>query len=163
MTAKDVSMRLKINLRTTQRLCKEIGLVKYKNKYIVTEDDFERLKIAYKKHQIAYEYFSEQIAKANDKTNDKQTNELSQNEDGESELITEYFTPEDYTEFQKRLIEYNILHERIGDLKNEVQYLRKSLDKQAEQMETLLNSFNNTIASIRERNAIEYKKQNETE
>jgi len=156
MTAKDVSMRLKINLRTTQRLCKEIGLAKYNNKYIVTEADFERLKIAYKKHQLAYEYYSEQIAKAND----KQANELSQDDEAENELITEYFTPEDYTEFQKRLIEYTILHERIGDLKNEVQYLRTSLDKQAEQMNVLLNSFNNTIASIRERNAIDYKKQN---
>lgn len=160
MTAKEVSMRLQINLRTTQRLCKEIGLAKYNNKYIVTEADFERLKIAYRKHQLAYEYYSEQLANANDKTNDKQTKELSQEEEEESDLITEYFTPEDYTEFQKRLIEYNILHERIADLKNEVQYLRKSLDKQAEQMETLLNSFNNTIASIRERNAIEYKNQN---
>jgi predicted nucleic acid-binding Zn-ribbon protein len=143
-------------LRTTQRLCKEIGLAKYNNKYIVTEADFERLKIAYKKHQLAYEYYSEQIAKAND----KQANELSQDDEAENELITEYFTPEDYTEFQKRLIEYTILHERIGDLKNEVQYLRTSLDKQAEQMNVLLNSFNNTIASIRERNAIDYKKQN---
>ena len=160
MTAKEVSMRLQINLRTTQRLCKEIGLAKYNNKYIVTEADFESLKIAYKKHQLAYEYYSEQIAKANDKTNDKQANELSQDDEAENELITEYFTPEDYTEFQKRLIEYTILHERIGDLKNEVQYLRTSLDKQAEQMNVLLNSFNNTIASIRERNAIDYKKQN---
>jgi predicted nucleic acid-binding Zn-ribbon protein len=156
MTAKEVSIKLKISLRTTQLICKDLDLPKYRNRYIITENDLEKIKNKRDLLKNELQIFSEYLERNERETKQNETNI-------NTEYRIEQFTEQEYTEFQKRLIEYNILHERIGDLKNEVQYLRKSLDKQAEQMETLLNSFNNTIASIRERNAIEYKKQNETE
>lgn len=158
MNAKDVSLKLKISLRMVQKYCKELNIHKHRNRFVITENDLQRIKDRHHSLKIELEQLAEAIEK---KLFIKETNEseieANESEDVANEYRTEYYTDTEYAEVQKRIIEYNKLNERIADLKNEVQYLRNSLDKQSEQMNVLLNSFNNTIASIRERNAIEYK------
>jgi predicted nucleic acid-binding Zn-ribbon protein len=137
MKANEVSEILNISLRMVQVYCKQLNIQKQRNRYVITKNDLKRIK---------------------DRLNVIQTYESEvTNENETQDYRTEYYTETEYAEVQKRIIEYNLLNENIADLKNEVQYLRNSLDKQHEQMNVLLNSFNNTIASIRERNAIEYK------
>jgi len=137
MNANEVSEILNISLRMVQVYCKQLNIQKQRNRYVITKNDLQRIK---------------------DRLNVIQTYESEvTNENETQDYRTEYYTETEYAEVQKRIIEYNLLNENIADLKNEVQYLRNSLDKQHEQMNVLLNSFNNTIASIRERNAIEYK------
>jgi len=140
MNANEVSEMLNISLRMVQVYCKQLNIQKQRNRYVITQNDLQRIK---------------------DRLNVIQTYESEVT--NENEYRTEYYTETEYAEVQKRIIEYNLLNENIADLKNEVQYLRNSLDKQHEQMNVLLNSFNNTIASIRERNAIDYKKTTENE
>lgn len=158
MNAKDVSLKLKINLRMVQMYCKQLNIPKHKRRYVITDADIPRIKDRHESLKIELQQLAEAIEKKlfeqETNTNEKEANE---SEDVANEYRTEYYTDTEYAEVQKRIIEYNKLNERIADLKNEVQYLRNSLDKQSEQMNVLLNSFNNTIASIRERNAIEYK------
>ena len=143
MNANEVSEILNISLRMVQVYCKQLNIQKQRNRYVITKNDLQRIK---------------------DRLNVIQTYESEvTNENETQDYRTEYYTETEYAEVQKRIIEYNLLNENIADLKNEVQYLRNSLDKQHEQMNVLLNSFNNTIASIRERNAIEYKNTTENE
>jgi predicted nucleic acid-binding Zn-ribbon protein len=143
MNANEVSEILNISLRMVQVYCKQLNIQKQRNRYVITQNDLQRIK---------------------DRLNVIQTYESEvTNENETQDYRTEYYTETEYAEVQKRIIEYNLLNENIADLKNEVQYLRNSLDKQHEQMNVLLNSFNNTIASIRERNAIEYKNTTENE
>lgn len=164
MNAKDVSLKLKISLRMVQKYCKELNIHKHRNRFVITENDLQRIKDRHHSLKIELEQLAEAIEKKLfiQETNESEI-EANNSEDIANEYRTEYYTDTEYAEVQKRIIEYNKLNERIADLKNEVQYLRNSLDKQSEQMNVLLNSFNNTIASIRERNAIEYKNTIDTE
>lgn len=158
MNAKEVSLKLKISLRMVQKYCKELNIHKHRNRFVITENDLQRIKDRHHSLKIELEQLAEAIEKKLfiQETNESEI-EANNSEDIANEYRTEYYTDTEYAEVQKRIIEYNKLNERIADLKNEVQYLRNSLDKQSEQMNILLNSFNNTIASIRERNLIEYK------
>jgi len=164
MNAKDVSLKLKISLRMVQKYCNELNIHKHRNRFVITENDLQRIKDRHHSLKIELQQLAEAIEK---NRTEKETNEseieANESEDVANEYRTEYYTDTEYAEVQKRIIEYNKLNERIADLKNEVQYLRNSLDKQSEQMNVLLNSFNNTIASIRERNAIEYKNTTDTD
>lgn len=125
MNIQQVAKKLEVHPRVLQQLCKRLGVQKVGNQYSISKEDFKRLK---------------RERTDPNKLNDKFVN-----------LITETFTPEEYDKFRTRLIEWNTLQDRIGDLKNEIDYLRKSLDKHNDQMNLIL-------ASIRERNAIDYKK-----
>lgn len=158
MNAKDVSLKLKISLRMVQKYCNELNIHKHRNRFVITENDLQRIKDRHHSLKIELQQLAEAIEKnRTEKEANESEIEANESEDVANEYRTEYYTDTEYAEVQKRIIEYNKLNERIADLKNEVQYLRNSLDKQSEQMNVLLNSFNNTIASIRERNAIEYK------
>jgi len=164
MNAKDVSLKLKISLRMVQKYCNELNIHKHRNRFVITENDLQRIKDRHHSLKIELQLLAEAIEKnRNEKEANESENEANESEDVANEYRTEYYTDTEYAEVQKRIIEYNKLNERIADLKNEVQYLRNSLDKQSEQMNVLLNSFNNTIASIRERNALEWKNTTDTD
>ena len=49
------------------------------------------------------------------------------------------------------------LLERIADYKNEITYLRESLDKRNDQMDSLLRSINDSLKTIQQKNYIEAK------
>lgn len=158
MTVKEVSLKLKISLRTVQNYCQKLDVQKHRNRYVITLTDLQNISALHYSLKTELEQLAEAIEKnRTKKETNASENEANESEDVANEYRTEYYTDTEYAEVQKRIIEYNLLQENIADLKNEVQYLRNSLDKQSEQMNVLLNSFNNTIASIRERNAIEYK------
>lgn len=125
MNIQQVAKKLSIHPRVLQKICKDLNVSKVGNSYNITNDEFKRIR--------------------NERANPTKVNAKFVN------LITETFTPQEYDKFRTRLIEWNTLQDRIGDLKNEIDYLRKSLDKHNDQMNLIL-------ASIRERNAIDYKK-----
>lgn len=125
MTIQDTAKKLNIHPRVLQNICKRLNITKKANRYVITKDDIKRIK--------------------------RERTEPNKLNDDFVNLITETFTVEEYDKFRTRLIEWNTLQDRIGDLKNEIDYLRKSLDKHNDQMNLIL-------ASIRERNAIDYKK-----
>lgn len=124
MTSKDVCKKLKMHPRVLQLICKRLDIPKQGNRYVISKEDFKRIKA--------------------NKTERNETNTNFVN------YITEQFTPAEYEEFRKRLIEYTTLQDRMSDLKNEIEYLRKSLDRQNEQTNLIL-------ATISQRNAIDFK------
>jgi predicted transcriptional regulator len=67
-----------------------------------------------------------------------------------ADTIVEEFTKEDYREFYKRLSEYPVLKERIGDVLNELDYHKRSAESHNTQMEMILNM-------MQQRNYIEAK------
>ena len=87
------------------------------------------------------------------------------------ELITEYFTEEEYQEFHKRLTEYPLLKEKIKDSKthlkdilSQLDYLKKAYDKQLTIHEKLISSIKEKdinhrllLNNITQRNYIEAK------
>lgn len=150
-TIRQASIKLKTSIRQVQRLCKELDVPKINNRYYI---DDQTLEILFKVRNFG-SVNATNLRLFQDKIND--INSVIDEQELQEDLIQEAFTQEEYQEFQKRLIEYSTLQERITDLKNEINYLRNSLDKQSEQMGVMLSTFNETIKSIRERNAIEYK------
>jgi hypothetical protein len=151
-TIRQVSIKLKTSIRQVQRLCKELEVPKINNRYYIDE---QTLEVLFKIRQFG-DIDATTLRQYHDKLNEINSVYIDEQELQE-DLIQEAFTQEEYQEFQKRLIEYSTLQERITDLKNEINYLRSSLDKQSEQMGVMLSTFNDTIKSIRERNAIDYK------
>lgn len=150
-TIRQASIKLKTSIRQVQRLCKELDVPKINNRYYIDE---QTLEVLFKIRQFG-DIDATTLRQYHDKLNE--INSVIDEQELQEDLIQEAFTQEEYQEFQKRLIEYSSLQERITDLKNEINYLRNSLDKQSEQMGVMLSTFNETIKSIRERNAIEYK------
>ena len=68
----------------------------------------------------------------------------------ESDDVVELFTKDEYQEFHKRLSEYPILKDRIGDILNELDYHKRSAESHNKQMEIILNM-------MQQRNYIEAK------
>ena len=50
-----------------------------------------------------------------------------------------------------------MLVDRVEDYKNEIQYLRESLNKRNDQMDKMLESINSSLASIQQQNFIQAK------
>lgn len=66
------------------------------------------------------------------------------------DIIVEGFTPKEYEEFRKRLIEYPLLKNHIKTILNELEYHRRSSDSKDRQLEIILQN-------IQQRNFIEAK------
>mgnify|MGYP001356925522 CR=1 FL=1 len=87
-------------------------------------------------------------------------NDLTENDNG----ITEYFTEDEYTEFQKRLTEYPILKEQIQaskeylkTIENQMEYFKNAYNKQLDMHENLIHSVRNFSDNLKQRNFIEAK------
>lgn len=133
-TTNEISKTLGVSLRTAQRYLESFKEQILNNNFL-EEDIFNVLIERYKKDSQT--------------TTERQENEL----DG----ITEYFTNEEYEEFQKRLTEYPMLkqmlkasEEYISSLRNDVEYHRGIYQKHLDIHEKLIDS-------IKERNFIEAK------
>lgn len=130
-TTSDISATLGVSLRTAQRYIENLIIIE-NGKTFLNEDVFN---LIISRH-----------------TNDKETTDKK-----ELEGITEFFTNEEYKEFQKRLTEYPMLkqmlkasEEYISSLRNDVEYHRAIYQKHLDIHEKL-------IESIKERNFIEAK------
>lgn len=130
-TTSDISATLSVSLRTAQRYLESLTIVE-NGKTFVNEDVFN---LIISRHQS--------------------DNETTEEKDLEG--ITEFFTNEEYEEFQKRLTEYPMLkqmlkasEEYISSLRNDVEYHRTIYQKHLDIHEKL-------IESIKERNFIEAK------
>lgn len=129
---KEIAEQLNVSERTARRYIdayiNEFATIK-ENKYKVSQLVFDAL-IRAKKH-------------------DTDLTELDTNLT-DNELLTEYFTPEEYNLFQKRLTEYPILKEQI-------EYLKEQIEKNRDEHRLQLSIFKSLIASIEQRNYIEAK------
>lgn len=133
-TTKDISRTLSVSERTARRYIEKLVTIDKGTLYI--EEDL-------------YGFIITKYSADNLRTNDGQPTD--------TEGITEFFTPDEYIEFQKRLTEYPLLkqmlnssEEYINSLKNDLEYHRKIYQKHLDIHEKL-------IESIKERNFIEAK------
>lgn len=119
-TISDISATLSVTERTVQRWIETL-VIKEGNKILVPEDVLELLKSR---------HVNDKVATSPD-IEEKQFDRI------------EYFTEEEYQEFHKRLVEYDIL-------KDQLQYHRKSSESHNKQMEMILQM-------MEQRNYIEVK------
>lgn len=119
-TISDISATLSVTERTVQRWIETL-VIKEGNKILVPEDVLELLKSRHVNDKVATSPDIEE------KHFDR----------------VEYFTEEEYQEFHKRLVEYDIL-------KDQLQYHRKSSESHNKQMEMILQM-------MEQRNYIEAK------
>ena len=119
-TISDISATLSVTERTVQRWIETL-VIKEGNKILVPEDVLELLKSR---------HVNDKVATSPD-IEEKQFDRV------------EYFTEEEYQEFHKRLVEYDIL-------KDQLQYHRKSSESYNKQMEMILQM-------MEQRNYIEAK------
>ncbi len=71
-------------------------------------------------------------------------------------VVEEFFTENEYSEFEKRLREYPYLKERIETLLNDLDYHKKASESHQRQMEMILNIFNqrNILEGVNYHNAL---------
>jgi hypothetical protein len=143
-TIDDIETSLKVSKRTAQRYIENI-IIKENKKSTFLEDV---LNLIISRHQ-----------------NDNITT------DDNNDLITEYFTEEEFKEFHKRLVEYPLLKKHIDkseshlkDIKAELEYHKKAYEKQLEIHEKLISSIKEKeinerliLQNINQRNYIEAK------
>lgn len=144
LTVKQAAERLGITPRAVQIRCKDSGIDKKGKTYLIPVTVVERWE-----SETDNEAVTENEAKRNE---GKKTDSID-----DQETITEEFSPEQYEKLQEVIYKYPELLERIQDYKNEIEYLRKSLDKKGEQMDKLIDSINGSIRSIQQQNFLKAK------
>ena len=134
-TTAEASQLLNISIRVVQLELKRLNVKKVKNRYVITDKVIEALK----------------------RTETNKTNETKTNK---SEMISETFSKAQYDKLQEVIEEYPILIERLENYKNQIEYLRGSLDKQSDQMTLLIKTMQSSIKTIEQRNFIEASNNN---
>lgn len=168
-TVSEVADLLDIQPRSVQIRCKTKGLEKIDGQYQIPADTVSFWVRRKEKILTSAERLQEMNVRMKERI-DNADNELDQETE---EMLTEYFTPDEYDEFKKRLTEYplqrqiiNQLTEQLQDYRNQVNYLQKSIDKQREQMDVVLDAIHKqtesikaSLQAIQQQNFIEAKKQ----
>ncbi|MDM1552887.1 MULTISPECIES: hypothetical protein [Empedobacter] len=138
---KDLANELNISERTARRYVDEL----INETQIIREN----------KYKFSYLIFNSIV-------NSKQNidTELTESDNG----VTEYFTDEEYQEFQKRLTEYPILKEQIQNSKeylstieNQMEYFKNAYNRQLDMHENLIQSVKSFSDNLTQRNFIEAK------
>lgn len=129
-TTSDISATLGVSLRTAQRYLKE--LTAFENgKTFINKDVFDL---------IILRHGSDNQTTADD-----------------TEIITDYFTAEDYEEFKKRLIEYPMLKKHIDSLQNELRYHKTQYENLMILHKEFMQLHHASLNNITQRNWIEVK------
>ena len=138
---KDLANELNISERTARRYVDEL----INETQIIREN----------KYKFSYLIFNSIV-------NSKQNidTELTKSDNG----VTEYFTDEEYQEFQKRLTEYPILKQQIQNSKeylstieNQMEYFKNAYNRQLDMHENLIQSVKSFSDNLTQRNFIEAK------
>jgi len=89
---------------------------------------------------------------------------ISEESKEDYDTIEVEFTTEEYDNIQETIKlaavqsdKIEMLVDRVEDYKNEIQYLRESLNKRNDQMDKMLESINSSLASIQQQNFIQAK------
>ncbi len=133
-TTSDISTTLGVSLRTAQRYIENLTIIE-NGKTFLSEDVFN---LIISRH-----------------TNDKEATD-----EKELEGITEFFTNEEYEEFQKRLTEYPLLKQMLSSSEEYISSLRNDLEYHRTIYQKHLDIHEKLIESIKERNFIEAKEKN---
>ena len=107
------------------------------------------------------------VANAQKKTTHSQPKievDISEESKEDYDTIEVEFTTEEYDNIQETIKlaavqsdKIEMLVDRVEDYKNEIQYLRESLNKRNDQMDKMLESINSSLASIQQQNFIQAK------
>jgi len=124
-TIKELSDKLSVSTRTVERYLKSL-YTKENNKIMIPLDVVKLLEVRHKSDTSPTEPRQEEYD------------------------VVEGFTNEEYEEFQKRLIEYPALKEKVDYLLRDIEYHKKSIESHNRQMEILLRN-------MEQRNYIEAK------
>ena len=143
-SVKEASIKSGISLRMIQYYCKRDSISKKGRSYAITENDLIR--------------WSPDVTLT--KVNETETKE-------DEELIEETFTVQQYDQLQEVIADYPLkkkdieyLTEKVEDYRLQIEYLKKSLDKRDDTMQSLLNHLQNTTRNIEQRTYIEAKEKN---
>lgn len=162
-TVKQAAEYLNISERAVQKRCKRDNLMKVNRQFRIDtptilrwKEEIGDIEIVNKKVKELQQDYSERTLP------NEPTNELPNEGD---EILTAEFTPDEYAEAMKRIGEYPQLIERLKDYRSEIEYLRKSLDEKAVQMEkafeTMQKSLENVFAALDNQKRDQYLKYQE--
>lgn len=133
-TSSDIAATLNVSLRTAQRYIENL-IIQENGKSLIDKDIFE---LIISRH-----------------TNDTQT--TSEQQEYNTDGITEFFSNEEYNEFRKRLIEYPTLKQMLKSSEDYIATLKNELDYHRNIYQKHLDIHGKLIESIKERNFIEAK------
>lgn len=129
-TANDIATTLNVNIRTAQRYVENV-FTKENNKVSFDKDVFDLIILRH--------------------GNDNQTTT------DDTEIITDYFTADEYEEFKKRLIEYPMLKKHIDSLQNEIEYHKNQYQSLMVLHKEFMQMHQTSLNNATQRNWIEAK------
>lgn len=129
-TTSDIVTTLNVNVRTAQRYVESL-INKENNKLSFKKDVFD----------LIIERHSNDIIATDENSN----------------LIEEFFTPEDYEEFKKRLTEYPLIIKHIDTLQAQIEYHKQQYSDLMKLHSEFMQMHQITLQNMNQRNFIEAK------
>lgn len=133
-TTKDISRTLSVSERTARRYIEKLVTIDKGTLYI--ENDL-------------YDFIINKYSSDNLRSYDGQLTD--------TECITEFFTPNEYIEFQKRLTEYPVLNRHIESLQIEIEYHKNQYNELMKLHSEFIQMHKIAMGTMVQRNYIEAK------
>ena len=130
-TTKQAAEKLKVSVRTITNYCVTWNVPKIKGKYQINKNHIA--------DWLTY-------------NNEAETTERNGKKETESDTITETFEKVEYDKLLEVVNNHKLLLEKIEDYRNEIKYLRKTLDNKDEQMKYLIDNVAKSIQAIQQGN-----------
>lgn len=137
---------LKISKRSIQRRCERYNILKVGNRYRISE----AIILEWEK-QIELEKQEAELDEARKKVIKEEAENAPSRDKAQAvaeDIILEEFTKEEWAEAMKRISQYPQLIERIQDYRAQVEYLQKSLDSKASEMQEAFKAMQESLQAI---------------
>lgn len=129
-TTSEIAKYFNVTTRTITGYCRTLNVPKLKGVYQINDE----------------------VKKSLETLINTPTEKERKGKEAEIDTITETFNKDEYDKLLEVVNNHKILLERIEDYKNEIQYLRKSLDNKDLQMNVLIENINKSIQAIQQGN-----------
>lgn len=149
------SYKTGLSKRWLQKKCKAINLEKSNGQYKISDSliiEWKRTKSNVTSEKYVYNTNNkENVIKTPKNVSDAKVTYI----DGSADEILVPLSPAEYDKLNQLIHNEKLMAERISDYKNEIQYLRNSLDKSHEQFGILLKKMEQSLSLLAQRNWIE--------
>jgi hypothetical protein len=152
------SYKTGLSKRWLQKKCKAINLEKSNGQYKISDSliiEWKRTKSnVTKEKDVISDVITnnkENVSKTPKNVSDAKVTYI----DGSADEILVPLSPAEYDKLNQLIHNEKLMSERIEDYKNEIQYLRNSLDKSHEQFGILLKKMEQSLSLLAQRNWIE--------
>lgn len=162
-TTTELANKLGVTSRTIQKTAKTLDIPKKKGQYSFDANEVYQIIFELTNDHERTETIVNEFTNEPHRTNEPHAKFIIEEVEAEPEMIIEEFTPQEYEKLQEVIEEYKIkrnevkhLLDQVSIYKNQLEYLKLSLDKKDAQMNSLISTFQKHLQATSERNHLDY-------